>query len=546
MTLKDRQNLTKIERLLLNWEETCCFRQIDDDEPKIKLNKMIKKFGSGYEGLRIIVDGDRGHNNCFKAIRRILIRLILMEKRGQEKVPSLLVEELIRGDFLENNKLHKSDVNAVWSILDKYMVLMNKVFVKISQTVIGKKISKKYAGKKKKEIHKWILSLAAKEIERFLVPKNKEAVITKCMYEFMSEQINIEDSSLSEHEKKIQTYIAVQRAFLQSDNGTLSYYLFNLECPDWSNCDEYGLDIIAKKIFKIQENVDRRLKHPIGQKLQMICAKYNVYFIILSDLLNKIGATGLAKLLKNKVELENKITETIEESYKKAKKRVRRGLFKKTLYVFITKCVMVKFPWLDFNFSAIELIGVLFTGPTIMMAVGFSITAPPKKNTKKIIKVFNRMFFEDRIRKVKHEIKQVSFPLIKNLIFTIIYLATFAFVIFGIYILLSFFGFRAMTTSIILFFFSMIAYFGFCLRAIVREYVVLDYEENFVGFLFDFISLPILTIGKFLAWSANEMNISRWILDYLIEVPYKTFINFFEHWTLFIREKKEDLEKGDY
>ncbi|MFH1187398.1 MAG: hypothetical protein V1688_00890, partial [bacterium] len=450
MTLKDRQNLTKIERLLLGWEEACYSREIDDDEPKIKLNKMIKKFGSGYEGLRIIVDGDRGHNNCFKAIRRILIRLILMEKRRPENAPRLLVEELIRGDFLENNKLPKSGINNVWKILDKYIVLMNKVSVKISQMVISKKISKRYASKKKKEIAKWILSLAARDIEKFLAPKNKEEVIAKCMYEFMSEQINIDDPSLSEYEKKIQIYIAVQRAFLQSDDGTLGYYLFNLECPNWSNCDEYGLDIIAKKIFTIQENVERQLKHPIGQKLQRTCVKYNVYFIILSDLLNKIGAAGFAKLLKDRPELENKIAETVEESYKKAKKRVRSGLIKKTLYVFITKVILVKIPGLDFNFSGIELVGVLFAGPVVMLAVGLSITAPPKKNTKKIVKVFNRMFFEDRIRKVKHEVKQVSFPLIKNLIFTIIYLATFGVVIFGIYALLSLFGFRAMTTSIIL------------------------------------------------------------------------------------------------
>ncbi|MFH1565232.1 MAG: hypothetical protein ABIC82_05335 [bacterium] len=546
MTLKDRQNLIKIEKLLLNWEEACCTRQIDEDESKIKVNKMVKKLGLGYEGLRIIVDGDRGHNNCYKAIRRILIRLILMEKRKPENVPRLLIEELIRGDFLENNKLPKSDIKIVWRILDKYIVLMNNVSVKISQTVIGKKISKRYANKKKKEINKWLFSLAAREIEKFLAPKKKEEVITKCMYEYIAEQIDIDDSSLSEQEKKIQIYIAVQRAFLQSDNGTLSYYLFNLECPNWSNCDEYGLDIIAKKIFTIQENVERRLKHPINQRLQRICGKYAVYFIILSDILNKIGAAGFAKLLKDKPELEKQITETVEGPYKKAKKRVRRGLVSKTLYVFITKSVMVKYPGFNFNFSNLELLGVLFAGPIIMVAVGFSIMAPPKKNTKKIIKVFNRMFFENRIRTAQHEVKQVSFPLIKNTIFTIIYLATFAVVIFGIYVLLNFIGFRPMTTSIILFFFSMIAYFGFCLRAIVRAYVVLDYEENFIGFMFDFISLPILTIGKSLAWIANEMNISRWILDYIIEVPCKTFINFFEHWTLFIREKKEDLQKGDY
>lgn len=546
MTLQNREDLTKIERLLINWEEACYCRPIDEDEPKIKVNQMIKKFGKGYEELRIILDGDRGHNNCYKAIRRILIRLILMEKRKLEKVPLILIEELIRGDFLENNKLSKSDTNVIWNILDKYIVLANKVSIKISQAVISKTISKRWAEKKKKEINIWLLSLSAREVEKFLISKKKEEAITGCMHEYLAEKIDIEDSSLSEQEKKIQVYLAVQRAFLKSDDCALSYYLFNLECPNWSHCDDDDLDLIAKKIFKIQENVERRLKHPVGNNLKSICAKYVVYFIILSDLLNKIGAIGLAKLLKDQPEIENKIAEATKESYKKAKKRVRNGLIVKTFYVLFTKIILVKLIELQFDFSTLELIGMVFLGPAFMVAAGLSISTPPDKNTKKIVKVSNRMFFEDRIRSVKYEVKQVSFPLIKNLIFTIIYLATFMAVIFGIYKLLIFFKFGIFSTSLILFFFSMVAYFGFCLRAIVREYVVLDYEENFLGFLFDLISLPILTAGKLLAYSANQMNIFRWGLDHIVEVPYKIFVNFMEHWILFVRERKSDLEKGDY
>jgi hypothetical protein len=547
MSLKDKKNLTKIERLLINWEEACRQREISEDEPRIKIHQIIKKLGWGYEKLRIVVEGDRGHNDSYKAIRRILRRLSLLEKRKPEKIPQLLIEELIRGNFLKNNKVPKSDIKAVLKIFDKYVVVMNKISVKISQIIINKKISKKYAKKRKREINRWIVSLAAREIEKFLLPKSKEEALTKSLYEYMVEQIDIDDKSLSEHDKKVQIYIAINRAFLQTDDGILNYYLFNLHCPRWQNSNEDDLEMIARKIFKLKENIAQQLNHPIRNKLRRLCAKHVVYFVVLSDILNEIGAVGFTKLIKDKKELNKKITEAVKKSYKKSKKRVRRGLFKNTLYIFITKSIMVEYPISQgFEFSILELLCVLFAGPITMLIVGFSITSPPKKNTEKIVKVFNRMIFEDKIRTTKYEIRQVSSPLIKNLIFAIVYLATFVAIIFGIYKILGYFGISAIIISITLFFFSMISYFGFRLRAIVREYVVLDRKENFFGFLFDFISLPILTLGQNLAHLIKWLNLSRRFLDYVVEVPYKIFVNFFEHWTIFVKEKKEDLDKGDY
>lgn len=547
MPTKNHKKLTKIEKLLLNWEEMCQPRKIPEDEPRLKVHQMVKKLGWGYEKMRALIEGGRGHQECYQAIRRILKRMLLMEKRKHEKVPQLLVEELIRGGFLENNKVPKKDLKIVWNILDKYIVLMSKVSVKISQQIINKNIPKQYAKKRKREINRWIVQLAARELEKFLLPVNKEEVLVKSMYEYMAEQFDIEDETLSEQEKKVQVYIAVQRAFIKAEDGILAYYLFKLQCPNWSACDDDDLEQIAKKIFKIKEKIESQLHHSMGERLRRICNRNVVYFIVLLDMINNAGAKGFAKLLKNKSELEKKIAKAIEVSYRRLRKRVRIGLVKNTLYIFITKFIMVEIPLSQgYDLSLLEFLGVLFIGPMTMIIVGLFIRVPSKKNTKKIIKVFNRMFYESKIRTTPYKVKQVATPFLANLSFALIYLLIFAGIILGIYKGLGYFGFRIITTSATLFFFSMISYFAFRLRAIMREFVVLDRKENFIGFLFDFIALPILKLGRMLARIIDKLNLSKRFMDYILETPFKAFVNFFENWTLFVKEKKDELDQGEH
>jgi hypothetical protein len=547
MSFKTNQKLTKIKQLMLDWEIMCQPREVGDDEARVKVHKMVSKLGWGYEKIRALIDSGHGHQECYRAIYRILKRMLFIEKRKAEKIPQLLAEELIRAGFLENNKFPKADLKIVEQIIDKYIVLMSKISVKISQAVINNSVSKHYAKKRRKEINTWLAKLAARELERFLLPKNKEEVIVKSMYKYMVEQIEIIEGSVPQKDKKIQVYIATQRALWRPDDGILSYYLFKLQCPNWSSCNDDDLEAIAKKIFKIKENIDEQLNHSIKDKLRRLCSRHVVYFIILFEILNEIGAKGFAKLIKDQPALEEKITATVKNSYSKARRKIRKGMIKSTLYVLITKSIVIEYPISQgVVFGFWEFLAILFAGPIIMLLVGLSITQPPNKNTKKIIKVFRRMIFEDKIRTDPYKVRLVGRPLFMSLLFVLFYTTIFTSIISGIYWILGIYGFSAMTTSITLFFFSLISYFGFRLREIMREYVVLDSKENIIGFIFDFISIPILKLGQLLSDFIDKINISKPFMDYVIEPPYKAFVDFFEHWIIFLKEKKEELDQGGH
>jgi hypothetical protein len=545
----DNIDKTKFNKLLLEWQGTQKPRKVDEDEPKIKIHQIVSSINWLYERFRMFIDNQHGGNEFYRSIKRTLKRLLLIEKRKPEKIPLMLISELIGSGYLENDVIPKRYLNDVWKILDKYVILMNKIKLKIRQSVVNKNISS-FAGRKKiREINNWLVFLASREIESFLIPQASEDVIVDSMYDFMLEQIQIDDERISEQDKKSQIYIAVNRAYLKSSDDILFYYLFRQKYPNWNHAEEADLEEIAKNIFVTKGEIQDQLDHPVKFKLKKLCLNYVVYFILLSEMLHDLGATGLARLVKNQEELEKKIQDFALISYKKARKRIWIGLFKSTIYVLVTKYAVIDYPMSVglVNISEFEHLVILLLGPVLMFFVGMSIGKPSSSNTNKIIKVFKRIVFEDRLRNVPYIVKHVvKRSFITNLLFVFFYLILFVSIIILIYIVFGFYGFDVLITSIALLFFSMISYFGFRLREIMRKYIVLDKKENFIVFIFDFLSLPILKLGRWLSEFFKTINFVPPLFDYFIETPFKASVSFFDSWTFFVKEKKEELEKGEH
>ena len=53
--------------------------------------------------------------------------------------------------------------------------------------------------------------------------------------------------------------------------------------------------------------------------------------------------------------------------------------------------------------------------------------------------------------------------------------------------------------------------------------------------------MPIVAAGKFLSDNASKINIFIFVLDFIIEVPFKVFIEIFDDWVKYVKERKEDL-----
>ena len=74
------------------------------------------------------------------------------------------------------------------------------------------------------------------------------------------------------------------------------------------------------------------------------------------------------------------------------------------------------------------------------------------------------------------------------------------------------------------------------------EYVVVGRVERFTTVIVDFFSLPILRAGQWLSRSISRINIFIFLFDFIIEAPFKIFLNVMEEWFAYMKEKREELQ----
>ena len=61
------------------------------------------------------------------------------------------------------------------------------------------------------------------------------------------------------------------------------------------------------------------------------------------------------------------------------------------------------------------------------------------------------------------------------------------------------------------------------------------------GNVANFFYVPIVTMGKWLSESFSQINVFIFFLDFIIEAPFKLFVEMFEQWTAYVKERKEDV-----
>ncbi|PIS41828.1 MAG: hypothetical protein COT25_01025 [Candidatus Kerfeldbacteria bacterium CG08_land_8_20_14_0_20_42_7] len=79
------------------------------------------------------------------------------------------------------------------------------------------------------------------------------------------------------------------------------------------------------------------------------------------------------------------------------------------------------------------------------------------------------------------------------------------------------------------------------LRSQVKELVIIDQKDSIFSALIDFVSLPILRVGQWVAAKTPKVNLFLFVLDFIIEAPFKMFMEVIEDWIVFQREKKDEL-----
>lgn len=503
-----------------------------EGEEVLKVGVMTSAIALMYEKIRTIVDYKEDHLLRKAAIFRMLKRRFL-EGDDYYKIAENLLKELISAKYLPNNKMPETKVIAVAKVIEKYDLLFSGV--------------KEYKGLQAAlKLYDWILGIAAVEIEEVVVPANKEKVFVRFMYDEVSERADIISKTMTDEEKKMQIFIAVNRSLVKSDKSMLEYLILKLWYPEWINNYIQFLPQFVDNIFKIKEDVNKQINHRLANKLLKFCRPYATMMIILRDVIYR-DPKAAENLIDNPELLETTVREVCQEKYKVTKSRLKTQIWRAIVYVFLTKMLLalvleVPFDYYilkTFNWTAL-LINITFP-PLLMILIATTIRSPSSKNTTAMVNGINDILSGTvgeaqyiKESKIRNWVTWILF----NLIYSVTFLIPFVLIIYFLYSV----GFSVLSILLFLVFLSVVSFFGVRIRNYARELIVLRKKENLLGELFDFITLPFIRLGRFLSLNFSKINIFVFILDFIIEAPLKIILQAIEEWLAFFKEKKEDLD----
>jgi len=125
--------------------------------------------------------------------------------------------------------------------------------------------------------------------------------------------------------------------------------------------------------------------------------------------------------------------------------------------------------------------------------------------------------------------------------FAVFYASAFLMSISAVVWLLDAIGFSWVSIVIFLFFLALVSFFGIRIKRIARELIVVEPKESIFGLILDFFYIPIVSFGKWLSENFSKVNVFVFVLDFIIEAPFKIFVEIAEEWTKYVRERKEGI-----
>lgn len=528
------------EILLIQYKKILAKEQAGSAEPNIEVSQVLAPVAFLYERVRNAVDYKREHLLKRNAIERILRRQI-WERPGRDtdKLTQVLVRELTWARYIKNDSVPKSKVKEISRVIEKYL----NIFY-----LIGKKTKKEDRLSKASELRGWFFGVASCEIEEIIDPDiHYLDILNYPVFLWFKKHFDWQGGGLSEKDKDVQILIAVHRSLPKSDEPRIRYHLLSTFYPEWSSVDENNLEKEFNNFLDIRIKIEDQINSPIQHRIYRFVQKQAAAFQILKEVIEK-DIDQAEKLFNKPKKLEESIHQVCTKRYDDIRKKVSRGVTRSVVYIFTTKVIfafLLEVPYeliFEGSLNYLSLIINSIIPPSLMFFVGLTIKRPGEANTKRIVGTIKSFVYkkEDK-RKIAFSLStsnrnSVSYRIFLS-IYTSLFLLTFGVISYFLILL----GFNFLSGTIFFVFLSLVLLFGYRVRFAASELNVTGEREGLISHLLSNITLPFLNLGVWLSRGLSKFNFLIVGMDFLIETPLKNMIAVFEEWTIFIREKKEEV-----
>jgi len=536
----------------------------DEDIPRIRVSTLISRLSFFYEKIRNAVDYEEDHLLRKNAIARILRRQVMIESvikdSNTEEIANHLLIELIRGSYLANNRIPETKIKEIAFLLDKYLRLKDAMVARINSDLnIKTDLNKaKDLIQAKNRLVRWLLALAACEIEENLAPNRVKQMTVTNMFAILSKKIKLPADLPYDQDLEIQIYLSIGRTFLKLDADMLSFILFKYYNADWlelnshaelNKADGQKINRMAANLGELRKMVDGQMNHPLTKQIDKIVRRYSLYFSILSETIEQDPVKAYGEVQKGEKHFIALVKKICAVKYKRAKRRLWRAAMRSIVYIFLTKSIfvfLIEIPaihWFGEPLNPVSLaINVSFPAALLFFIVLLTRT-PKDNNTDRIVEGIKEITLSGGEKKQPLVLRRPARRgWLKDGIFHLIYAVSFCVSIYFIIWALNKINFNWVSIIIFLFFLAFVSFFSVITTKGVKELLVVEKKENFLSFFLDLFYMPIILVGRWLSGEFSKINVFVFFFDFIIEAPFKVLVEIGEDWTRYVRERRDNLE----
>ncbi|MBI3576872.1 hypothetical protein HY086_02445 [Candidatus Gottesmanbacteria bacterium] len=501
------------------------------DGGRMSVSRTVSLLAVLYEKARNAVEFRAEHLVRRASIERILKRRILING-GSSTVAENLVLELLWARYIDSSLIDQRKIEEIQRIIDRYLEVKHL----------------HYDGGKQPRGVPWdtILGLAASEIEEIVVSSKKRDALTNFFYHAIRAKVNF--PSQEESYNNIQTFIAAERAFAQSDEPLIAYHLIKLMYPAWFSISPEDLPAASATLLTTLEQIHVHLKDPVGEPLFRFARKQTPAFFLIRDLF-LTSDEKVRSVLEDSTVLEQKLAELALQHYSETRARIGRGVIRAFIYILLTKMVFafaLEAPYDLYVVKKVRYIPIainLLFPPVLMVVVAGFIGVPGADNTAKLVERIKKIIYHfDQIKEETDAFvpqERVRRPLLAA-VFSLFYLFMFGATFFVIHAVLASLQFNIVSQGIFVFFVALVVFFGYRIRQTTRDYAIVD-KQGALEPVMDFLFLPILRAGRWLSNEIAKLNLLTFFFDFILEAPLKVIFEVVEEWIRFVRVKKEEI-----